>query len=185
MSEDGACYELTKRVLKLFCIIIVFLLLLASTLVSKGTLLYATSNIYADNTKYVKSGHLPTPSLTEHFQFPLMCLDYKIVYNRSSNIITNHTNCVAVNNMSHAVQYGCLVPNNRTGQVQITRGPYNSEICHYVPVLWAWCLTLIMCTPYVFTLLKCLWSMAFKMKKTPTLDVVVFVSMWHCLATVS
>ena len=42
-------------------------------------------------------------------------------------------------------------------------------------VRWKWCLLLVLITPYFFTLLRSMWKIAFKRKRTPKLAALVSV----------
>merc|ERR550532_275933 len=55
-------------------------------------------------------------------------------------------------------------------------------MCDVMIVQWVWCLLLIICTPYMFTFLRCLWNVCFKTKKGPSgrvLGIAVIIDTFH------
>ena len=180
-----------KRLLKGALYVSLFCLLLVSGVISKATLLYASSNvkIQSSEDKYINPYNYD--GVHGNDQFSLVCLDYKRIHNVSFNHYTNHTNCVlqprqdipgySTNSTPEAPIIKCLVPSNKSGNAIIKpRGGepmYESQICEYATVQWVWCLFLLQITPYFFTAFRCLWYIAFRTKKFPTIDVLIMVSL--------
>ena len=172
--------------MKVFLYGFLFCLVLTSGIVSTGTLLFATSNIIVDHPESDGSVMEYYSWTTE--QFPLICVDYKRILNESNpDIYTNYTNCVAIPRpytfdpeSIYNESLECIWSSNASGNVFIKQKQgklhYETEMCDYVSVQWVWCLYCIIVTSYFFTFLRCLWYMAFKTKKTPTLKTLAIVS---------
>ena len=191
-ADDNHFYEMSKHVMKVFLYGIIFCLVLTFSLITTGTLLFATSNIIVDSPE--SDGPVIDSYSWTNEHFPLICVDYKRILNASNpNIYTNYTNCVAIPRpytldpeSIYNESLECIWPCNRSGNVFIKPKQehlhYETEMCDYVSVQWVWCLYCMTVTPYFFTFFRCLWYMAFKTKKSPKFKTLVIVSIVYiCL----
>ena len=180
------CYDVARQIFKISTYIVVFVFVLGLAIISKGSLLLATSKLR------------PHPKLSDH---DLACSDYKEWYNESvSRNVTNpilesgyanFTYCVALPrqyNISNVHTLTCLLPANISGNVSRynTNLPdfYLADECVVMRIYWAWSILLMICSPYVFVFCRNIWIIIFRSKKSPdwkVLGCVLFIETLHCV----
>lgn len=102
----------------------------------------------------------------------------------------NYTKCVTIpqrysyEKLDELSSMSCLEPTNDTGYLQVTKEAYLANQCFVVRNYWAWCILLMICTPYVFIFLRCFWRILFKNKKSPTKKAIVATLVIESLHTI-
>ena len=163
--DGDLCFLFFRRLFKVITIIVVFLLILCSTIINKGTLLLVTSHMTKDVT--------------------LRCTLYSINNAKSSSNVTSGSSssplhvCLRkpiVHNL-HPVNFdeSCLTLNDDSGRYTYNR-TIEEPTCPAAAIRWVWGVVFIICTPFVFVFIRCLGLVCFKKKRTPTKDVVFVVS---------
>ena len=61
---------------------------------------------------------------------------------------------------------------------------YTADVCPVVRIYWAWSILLMICTPYIFVFLKCLWRILFKTKKNPDIKTLLLALIIETLHTI-
>ena len=152
------CFAYARQIFKMIAYVFLLLAVLGLAAISKGTLLIVSSNLRHSN------------------DFKLECVDYQENDDKFSK-------CVELPLNFKPQPVGeirpCLGADNFTGNLTRVSQPYTKPMCDVMIVQWVWCLILILCTPYMFTFIRCLWRVCFKHKKTPTARVLGIVSTTH------
>ncbi len=170
-EHNESFYNSCYKFFKVISILGIFILVSGATFISKGTLLYAAANARQN--------------------IPMSCVNYT-----SANVTLNLnlTKCVVLpvsapvvpttdpNISSVSTSFSCLLPDDVDFWVVDTTLPV-TVTCTSVSVRWLWTLLLIMCTPYFFVFIRCMWLVCFKSKVTPTMDILLVVSiLWWVIS---
>ena len=184
------CYTVFRQIFKVSTYIFIFVFVLGLVIISKGSLLVATSKLRP---------HPDTNATSKHWD--LACSDYKKQYNNSlSDNITfpryksgntsftlcvslprrydvqqvDNLSCIAVDTSSHGVwRHNESLPTI-----------YLADECVVTRIYWAWSILLMICSPYVFVFCRCLWIVIFRNKMRPewkVLGCVLVVETLHCV----
>ena len=172
-GRNDQLYGFWMKVFKVITIIVTFVFVLGCALISKGTLLFVTSQIRQNITLLCNSYTSDDPTLggTNNTQCVLLPDGFYSHFNQ------NNTNISGIDVSSALTQsLTCLASDSIVDDVFTTVVSSRRTMCSSVTVRWLWCLLLIMVTPYFFVFLRSAWNCCFKTKKNPTLDAFFLVS---------
>jgi hypothetical protein len=139
---------------KILTYIFLFAFVIGGTVISQGTLLYATSNINSNRS--------------------ITCFRYQRAEIGSDNITRTERIYDCMLFVESQVYDRCI--KQPEGYAHLYPPFLKTELCDTVKTQWVWCAFLIIVTPYFFVFLRCLWYICFRRKRNPECGALLAVS---------
>ncbi len=168
-------YAFWSKVFKVICIVVIFILVLFCAVITKGTLLFVTSQI-RQNISLLCTTHTYGVPSEDNTQCVVVPVNF---WQDSGNTTTTSTTTTVTTTKAtteHPVAVvSCLASSSNLANPLVVTSSFN-YMCQSVTVRWLWCLLLIMVTPYFFVFARSAWYCCFKTKDNPSLGVFLVVS---------
>ena len=176
LGRNDEFYGFWTKAFKIITIIVIFIFVLGCAILSKGTLLFVTSQIRQNITLLCNDYTSNDPTLGGSNNTQCVVLPD----NFYSSYSLNNTNITGTDVSSALAQsLTCLASDSVVDDALTSVASSRRTMCSSVVVRWLWCLLLIMVTPYFFVFVRSAWNCCFKTKKNPTLDAFLLVSIIH------
>lgn len=189
--------DYSKKGFKLTLTVICFIVIFFGTLLIKGSILFAASNIRANLTLLCQTYNMTFTQRLTH-----KCVHVPAWWDLSdptppplelttlSSVVSPTESSTADNNVfyvnyedldgrvfSHLEDPPSCIDDTLPNRPQFDV-PFVTSTCDALAVRWVWCIVFIMITVQIFIFLRCFWYICFKSKMSPTKGLLIFVSTW-------